>query len=101
MRLLPGPGFGGQAQQHAGEGLWDRGGRVAEPDEDLGLIVVRDVVGGELDEAAGGLGVEQHQAGRDPDLQWRGLVGEDSPEQGDAPVLRHRRGSLRDSGGDR
>jgi hypothetical protein len=94
-------GPGDQAQQHAGEGLRDRGRRVAEPDEDLALAVAGDVVGGEPDEAAGGLGVEQHQAGRDPVLQRRGLVGEDGPEQGDAAVLRHRRGPLRDGGGDR
>jgi len=40
-------GLGGQARQHAGEGFWDRGRRVTEPDKDLALVVADDVIGGE------------------------------------------------------
>jgi hypothetical protein len=65
---------------------WDRYRWFAQPEEDL-VCVVDDVVGGESDYAAGGLGVEQHQAGRDPRSCGRPFVGQETAKQGQ-PRLR-------------
>jgi hypothetical protein len=51
--------------QQDGEGLRYWRGWVSEPKEDL-LFLVGDVVDGQAEQAADGLGVEQHEAGRAP-----------------------------------
>jgi hypothetical protein len=59
---------------------------VSEPDEDR-VVFMEDVVGGEQDQAAGGLGVEKHEAGRDPSTDRSGGLVQESAEEFQAPVL--------------
>jgi hypothetical protein len=75
-----------ELEQDAGECFGDRRRWRAQADEDL-VAVAEDVVGGEADDAAGGLGVEQHQAGRRPGTCGWSVVGEDPPEQGQTTSL--------------
>ncbi|WP_327394031.1 hypothetical protein [Streptomyces phaeochromogenes] len=49
--------------------------------------IVGDVVGGEADDAADGLGMEENERGNDAAPQSRGVVVKDPPEHGEAAVL--------------
>ena len=69
----------GQLEEQAGEGLGDRDGRVAEPQEQL-PVLIGDVVDGEADDAGDRLGEQQQQAGRGPGAD-RGLVVGERPAQ--------------------
>ena len=55
----------GKVEQEGGEGLGDWGGRVAEPEVQF-VVLEHAVVKGETDDPGDGLGVEEHEAGRDP-----------------------------------
>ena len=63
---------GDELGEQAGEGFGDRGGRVAEADVHLAVVVAGDVAEGQAEDAAEWLGVEQHEAGggADPDGAW-------------------------------
>jgi hypothetical protein len=84
VHVLP---AGGQLEQQAGEWPGDGGWRVAEPQQDRAVAAVDDVVDGEPDDAAGGLGEQQRQAGGGPGAD-RGLaVGECPAQQAEAALL--------------
>src|SRR5437764_4258095 len=73
--------------EQGGEGLGDGCGRVAEADPGVPVLVVGDVAGGQAQDAAEWLGVEQHEAGDGPDPQWQVVVGEVAADEGEAAVL--------------
>ncbi|CAO5150871.1 hypothetical protein FAIPA1_130148 [Frankia sp. AiPs1] len=81
-----------RGQEESGErlGHWD--GRVSESQEDL-VAVAGDVIDGEAHDAAGGLGGEQHQAGRRAGRGRPGLAGQDSFQQVEAGALGGRLGA--------
>jgi len=83
VRVLP---VVDELEQDVGECFGDWRGWLAEADEDL-VAFLEDVVDGEADNAAGGLGVEQHQTGGRPGTCGWGVVGQDAPEQGQAAGL--------------
>jgi len=62
---------GGQLEEQSGEGLGHGRWRVAQVQEHL-AVLLGDVVGGEPDQAVDRLGVQKHQACRDPGAQWPG-----------------------------
>ena len=72
--------------EQVGEGFGDGRGRVAEAN--LGLpVVMGDVAGGQAEDAAERLGVEQHEAGDGPDPGRGVFLGEVAAQQGEAAVL--------------
>jgi hypothetical protein len=81
---------GGGLQEQGRERLGHRGWRVTEADEDLTVVEPGDVVDGEADDAAGGLGQQQHQAGRDPRAQRAVVVEQDATQQLEAAGLSDR-----------
>jgi hypothetical protein len=77
--------LGRRGQQKRGERFGHRDGRVAEPQQDL--------VAGEAHDAAGGLGVEQDQAGRRAGRHRPGFAGQDGFHQVEAGALGERLGA--------
>ena len=63
---------GGELVQQRVERRGDGAGRVAEPQPGLAVVVAGEVAGGQPQDAAERLGVEQHQAGggAGPDRRW-------------------------------
>ncbi|MFD8982442.1 hypothetical protein [Streptomyces sp. NPDC059564] len=81
--MLPGLNVG---PHQVGDGLWQRGRRVSQPDGDGGRVV-GDVVDGEADDAEDGLRVEENEGGGDPGPQGQGVVVEDPAEDREPAVL--------------
>ena len=60
---------------------------MAEADVHLAVVAAGDVAGGQAEDAAEWLGVEQHEAGGGADPDGRVVVGEVAAQQGEAAVL--------------
>lgn len=84
LRVLP---LACCSQQQAGEGLGHWGGWLSEPSLYCPVIVFGDVVDAQPDDAAGRLGVEQHQTAGHAGAQRWFVVGEDPTQQRQAPAL--------------
>jgi hypothetical protein len=74
-------------EQEIGDRAGDRGRRFVEPQEDP-PAVLDDVVDGEADDAAEGLGVEQDDGGRELGLRRQVAVVQEVAKQADPLVLR-------------
>jgi hypothetical protein len=77
----------GEGEQQVSERRQNGDGRVAKPEEHL-VIDTADVVDGEADDAADRLGVQKQQEAGDPFAHRRSLVGEQTPDQGEAAIPR-------------
>jgi hypothetical protein len=84
LRVLP---LACCSQQQAGEGLGHWGGWLSEPSLYCPVIVFGDVVDAQPDDAAGRLGVEQHQTAGHAGTQRWFVVGEDPTQQRQASAL--------------
>jgi len=82
-----GGAVGDELEEQAGEGFGDGGGRVAEMDVHLAVVAAGDVAGGQADEAAEWLGVQEHEAGDGADSGGCVVVGDVAVQQGEAAVL--------------
>ncbi len=75
-----------ELEQDGGECFGNWRGWLTQADQDL-VTVAKDVVDGEADDAAGGLGVEQYQAGGSAGAGGWVVVGQQAPQQGQAAGL--------------
>ena len=78
---------GGELVQQRAEGSGDGAGRVAEPQPGLAVVVEGQVGGGQPQDAAERLGVEQHQAGGGAGPGRDGRIGGEAAQQVQTALL--------------